>query len=207
MRLLAVGIVAFGWAAGFPLTALAQADPAAARTKGRPNAPVVVYEMSDFECPYCRDFSLHTFPSIEREFIRSGKVRWTFINLPLPSVHQHAMLAAEVAMCAGRQGKFWPVHDRLYQRQSTWAARQDAHASLLALAESAGVNRARLAACMSSGTTRPAIAADTAAAHRAGARTTHTFFIEGGLIEGAAPIEVFREVLDSVYQSKTDTVH
>jgi protein-disulfide isomerase len=69
------------------------------------------------------------------------------------------------------------------------------------------VNRARLAACLSRGLTRPAIEADTVAAHRAGAHTTPTFFIEGGIIEGAAPFEVFREVLDSVYRSKTAAVH
>ena len=207
MRLLAVGILAFGWAAGFPLTALAQADGAAARTKGRADAPVVIYEMSDFQCPYCRDFTLQTMPSLEREFIRTGKVRLTFINLPLTGVHRHAMAAAEVAMCAARQGKFWQVHDRLYQHQPQWATRQDPNPFLLALADSAGVNHARLAACVSRGLTRPAIEADTVAAHRAGAHTTPTFFIEGGLIEGAAPLAVFREVLDSVYRSKTATVH
>jgi protein-disulfide isomerase len=207
VRMWDIGILVLGWSAAIPLEAFAQADGVAARTKGRPDAPVVIYEMSDFECPYCRDFTLQTMPSVEREFIRTGKVRLTFINLPLTGVHRHAMAAAEVAMCAARQGKFWQVHDRLYQRQSQWAARQDANPYLLALADSAGVNHARLAACLSRGLTRPAIEADTVAAHRAGAHTTPTFFIEGGIIEGAAPFEVFREVLDSVYRSKTAAVH
>ena len=196
-----------GLAAGVPFGASAQADRAAARTKGRPDAPVVIYEMSDFQCPYCRDFALETMPAVEREFIRTGKVRLTFINLPLTGVHRHAMAAAEVAMCAARQGKFWQVHDRLYQRQSQWAARQDPNPYLLALAESAGVDHARLADCVTHRATRPAIDADVAAAHRAGAQITPTFYIEGGLIEGAAPLEVFREVLDSVYRSKTAAVH
>jgi protein-disulfide isomerase len=159
--------------------------------------------MSDFECPYCRDFALETMPALDREYVRPGKVRFTFINLPLTGVHQHAVAAAEVAMCAARQGKFWRVHDKLFQRQSRWSALRDPAPYLLALADSAGVNHSRLAACVTSGATRAAIEADAAAAHRAGAQKTPTFYIEGGLIDGAAPLAVFREVLDSVYRSKT----
>src|SRR5213080_1795268 len=68
-----------------------QADPLAARTKGRRDAPVTVYEMSDFQCPYCRDFTLHTLPALEREYVQPGKVRFVFINLPLTSTHAHAV--------------------------------------------------------------------------------------------------------------------
>jgi protein-disulfide isomerase len=202
-----VCILALGLASGFPSAAPAQADRVAARTKGRPDAPIVIYEMSDFQCPYCRDFALQTMPALERDYIRSGKVRFTFINLPLTGTHLHAVAAAEVAMCAARQGKFWPVHDRLFQRQPLWAAQQDPGPYLLALAESAGVDRARLADCVTRRATRPAIEADAAAAHRAGAQSTPTFYIEGGLIDGAAPLAVFREVLDSIYRSKTASAH
>jgi protein-disulfide isomerase len=146
-------------------------------------------------------------PALDREYVTSGKVRFIFINLPLTTVHRNAMAAAEVAMCAARQGKFWPVHDRLFQRQQQWAELEDPNPYLFTLAESAGVERARLAACVAGKATRPAIEADTAAAHRAGAHTTPIFYIEGGLIEGAAPLEVFREVLDSVYRSKTAAAH
>jgi protein-disulfide isomerase len=202
-RMRGVCSLALGLAAGLPLGASAQADRVAARTRGRPDAPVVMYEMSDFQCPYCRDFALETMPSLEREYMRSGKVRFTFINLPLTGVHRHAVAAAEVAMCAARQGRFWPVHDRLFQRQPQWAEQQDPSPYLLALAESAGVDHARLADCVTRRATRPAIEADAAAAGRSGARSTPTFYIEGWLIEGAAPLAVFREVLDSIYRSKT----
>jgi protein-disulfide isomerase len=195
--------LALGLASGLPVGASGQADRVAARAKGRPDAPVAIYEMSDFQCPYCREFALETMPSLEREYMRSGKVRFTFINLPLTETHPHAVAAAEVAMCAARQGKFWPVHDRLFQRQPQWAAQQDPSPYLLALAESAGVDHARLAACVTRRATRPAIEADAAAAARSGARSTPTFYIEGWLIDGAAPLAVFRKVLDSIYQSKT----
>jgi protein-disulfide isomerase len=159
--------------------------------------------MSDFQCPYCRQFALTTFPPLEREFVRTGKARFVFVNLPLTQVHRHAVAAAEVAMCAARQSKFWPVHDLLFQRQEQWAQRERPGPYLLALGDSAGADRAPLARCVASRATEPEIRADAERAARAGAKSTPTFYIEGGLLEGAAPVEVFRQVLDSIYKSKT----
>src|SRR5436305_13778596 len=90
-------------------------DPLAARSKGRPDAPVTVYEMSDFQCPYCRAFALGTMPLLEREYVQAGKVRFVYINLPLSSLHKNAATAAEVALCAARQQPFWPMPDRLFR--------------------------------------------------------------------------------------------
>src|SRR3954454_19340950 len=81
------------------------------RTKGSPKAPVTVYEMSDFQCPYCRKFARETFPKLERRYIVTGKVRWVFIIFPLPSVHPPAAAAAELALCSAKQGKFWRIPD------------------------------------------------------------------------------------------------
>jgi protein-disulfide isomerase len=180
-----------------------QSDPLASRSLGRADAPVVVYVMSDFQCPYCRQFALTTFPPLEREFVQTGKARFVFVNLPLTQVHRHAVAAAAVAMCAARQSKFWPVHDLLFRRQEQWAQREQPGPYLLALGDSAGADRAQLAPCVASRATEPEIRADAARAARAGAKSTPTFYIEGGLLEGSAPVEVFRQVLDSIYKSKT----
>src|SRR2546425_4204107 len=125
----------------------AQSDPLAPRTKGRPDAPVTVYEMSDFQCPYCRSFALTTMPLLEKEYVQTGKVRFVYINLPLTTRHPNAAAAAELAMCAARQGKFWPLHDLLFQHQDAWAPRKDPAPYLLALGDSAGLDHARLARC------------------------------------------------------------
>ncbi len=180
-----------------------QRDPLASRSKGRADAPVTVYEMSDFQCPYCRDFTLNTLPALEREYVQPGKVRFVFINLPLTSTHAHAVAAAQVAMCAARQNRFWPVHDLLFRRQPQWAGLADPGPYLLALGDSGGLDHARLAQCVRSKATEPEITADAARAARAGANRTPTFYVEGGLLEGAAPVEVFRQVLDSIYRGKT----
>src|SRR2546425_754568 len=119
-----------------------QQDPLAVRAKGRPGAPVTVYEMSDFQCPYCKAFALATLPLLEREYVTSGRVRFVYINLPLPSLHANATAAAEAALCAARQHKFWPMHDLLFRHQDGWAKLADPRPMLLALGDSAGAGHA-----------------------------------------------------------------
>jgi protein-disulfide isomerase len=177
-------------------------DPLASRSKGAPSAPVTVYEMSDFQCPYCREFALTTFPAIERDYVRTGKVRWVFINLPLVSIHANALPAAELAMCAARLGKFWPIHDLLFQHQETWAPLKEPGPFLLSLADSVKLPRAPLVKCLETEAARAEIQAEAQGSERAGAASTPTFYIEGGLLTGARPVELWREVLDSIYADK-----
>ena len=178
-------------------------DPLAARSKGRRDAPITLYEMSDFQCPYCRAFALGTMPLLEQEYITTGKVRLVYVNLPLTSVHPNAQAAAHVALCAARQDRFWAMHDLLFRHQDQWAALPSPRAYLLALGDSAGLDRAGMTRCVTSGATAAVVRADAERARRSGATSTPTFYIEGALLEGAAPVTVFRAVLDSIYQSKT----
>ena len=178
-------------------------DLGAARSKGRPSAPITIYEMSDFQCPYCRAFTLETMPLLEREYIATGKARIVYVNLPLESVHKNATVAAEVAVCAARQDRFWRMHDLLFRHQGRWAELAAPLPYLLTLADSAGLDHAELTRCLASPRTATVVREDAERARRSGAQSTPTFYIEGGLLEGAAPITAFRAVLDSIYQSKT----
>ena len=181
-------------------------DPLAGRVRGSATAPVTVYEMSDFQCPYCRNFALHTFPALDSAYIATGKVRWAFINFPLTSIHQNALAAAEVAVCAAQQNAFWPVHDLLYKHQDVWSPLKEPAAFFLTLADSAKISRPGLLACVQSSATQEAVRADAQGAERSGASSTPTFYIEGGLLIGAQPLPVFRQVLDSILQVKLGTV-
>src|SRR5881296_4463081 len=127
-----------------------QRDALAARTMGRPGAPVTVYEMSDFQCPYCRTFALTTLPALEQEYVTTGKVRLVYINLPLTKIHANAAAAAAAGMCAARQGRFWPMHDLLFRHQADWAGLGKPRSYLLALGDSASLDRARFSACLAS---------------------------------------------------------
>jgi protein-disulfide isomerase len=172
------------------------------RSKGSPAAPVTVYEMSDFQCPYCRRFALETFPVIDSLYVRSGKVRWVFINFPLTSIHVNAVAAAGIALCAAKQGAFWPVHDLLYRYQSQWSDLKEPGDFLLSLADSAHIAKAALTECVRSSGTSNEVRADAEGASRAGAASTPAFYIEGGLLVGAQPVATFRQVLDSIYRVK-----
>ena len=172
------------------------------RTRGSATAPITVYEMSDFQCPYCRRFSLETFPTLEREYVVTGKVRWVFVNFPLTSLHSNAVPAAETALCAAKQGAFWPVHDLLFQYQNTWAPLKEPAAFFISLADSAQLSKPKLLECVRSPATRAEVRVEAEGAERSGASSTPTFYIEGGLLAGAHPVEVFRQVLDSIYLEK-----
>jgi protein-disulfide isomerase len=178
-------------------------DPLASRSKGSPKAAVTVYEMSDFQCPYCRKFAQETFPELEHRYIRTGKVRWVFINFPLTSVHRHAAPAAELALCAAKQGEFWRVHDLLFQHQETWAPLKEAGPFFVSLADSAGLSKKSLLACLQAPETRKELKAEAEGAERSGASSTPTFYIEGGLVTGALPVQVFQQILDSIHTART----
>ena len=178
----------------------AQDTTLASRSKGSPKAPVTVYEMSDFQCPFCRRFATETFPLIEKEYIATGKVRWVFINYPLTSLHPNAVAAAEYAMCAARQGRFWPTHDRIYATQDQWAGLKNPGPFFVAQLASLGLDRAGMLSCLERNDTRGLVRSDAQGAARSGATSTPSFYIEGGLLSGAQPIDVFRQVLDSVYR-------
>ena len=187
-----------------PGAASVQDDLRAARTKGSADARVTVYEMSDFQCPWCARFFRETQPLLEREYIATGKVRLVFVNFPLP-MHANAGPAAELAMCAARQGRFWPMHDLLFRHQAHWQDLREPGSFFLGLGDSAGVDREVLTQCLRTRATRDVVRSDAEGSARSGARSTPTFYIEGGLVSGAQPIEVFRGILDSIIRTKTGT--
>lgn len=206
MRMVMVRAVAVGLLSLLPvLAAEAQAsgpNTLSSRTKGSATAPVTVYEMSDFQCPYCRRFAIETFPALEREYIATGKVRWVFVNFPLTSIHPNAVPAAQAAVCAGKQGAFWAVHDLLFEHQQVWAPLKEAGPFFISLADSARISKPALLACVKSPETITEIRSEAEGSERSGAQSTPTFYIEGGLLTGAHPLPVFREVLDSVVAEK-----
>ena len=174
----------------------------ARRTKGSPTAPVTVYEMSDFQCPFCRRFTMETFASLERDYIATGKVRWVFVNFPLTSIHPNALPAAQFAACAARQDRFWPAHDIIFRNQDRWASLRNPAPYLMTLADSLKLDRNAIAKCLESSETLAEIRQDADGAQRSGAQSTPSFYVEGLMIAGAQPLALFRQVLDSALVRK-----
>jgi protein-disulfide isomerase len=167
-----------------------------ARIQGNPAAPVWVIEVSDFQCPYCKQWHDETYPVLRDEFVRTGKVRLAYVNFPLAQ-HQYAWPAAESAMCAGAQGKFWEMHDALFNTQSKWEALAAPASFFDSLARAQGVDVTHWRQCIQSGKMKAWIQADHDRAQTAGAASTPSFMIGDQLLVGAQPIEEFRRAIDS----------
>jgi len=90
---------------------------AGAETRGNRAALVAIIEFSDFQCPACGRFARDTLPQLEKRYVDTGQVLLAFRHYPLAKIHKGAVRAAEAAECAGRQGKFWQMHDLLFQTQ------------------------------------------------------------------------------------------
>jgi protein-disulfide isomerase len=167
------------------------------RIRGAESAPIWLVEVSDFQCPYCKRWHEDAFATIDREYVQTGKVRLAYLNFPLSSIHPNARGAAEAAMCASVQGKFWPIHDGLFRAQDRWAGMENPMPVFDSLAIAAGVAAAPWRACMTSHATTPLIEADQERSSRAGVKSTPTFFIGDRMLEGAYPADSFRVAIDA----------
>lgn len=172
---------------------LAKADQG--RIRGDSSAKLWLVMVSDFQCPYCRQWHDEVFATVIRDYVATGKVRIAYLNYPL-SGHKNAMPAAEAAMCASVQGKFWEMHDAIFRAQGQWAELADPKAMFDSLATSVGVAAGPYRSCIESNATRPMILADQARATTAGVNATPTFFLGSDQIEGAVPLPEFRAALD-----------
>ncbi len=89
--------------------------------KGSPAAPVVVFEFSDFQCPYCQQHQVMAQPTLDEAYVDKGQVMWVYKHFPLMTLHAYAAQAAEAALCAGEQGHFGTLHTWLFTHMDTWA--------------------------------------------------------------------------------------
>ena len=165
------------------------------RIRGSAAAPIWIVEVSDFQCPYCRQWHEQTYATVIRDYVDRSLVRLAYLNLPIQS-HQHAWIAAEAAMCAGVQGKFWQYHDALFRTQEQWSALPAAEATFDSLARAVGVNGAAWRDCLTSQAIRSLIVQDVRRVEQTGVRSTPTFFIGDTAVVGALPTAVFRAVID-----------
>src|SRR5213596_2609220 len=144
---------------------------------GPPSAPVTLVEYGDFECPSCRK----AWPMVKELQRRLGdKLRFVFRNFPLTKIHPNAQHAAEAAEAAAAQGAFWPMHDRLFERQ--FALEDD---NLIEYASELGLNADRLAGELAAGTHRDRVRDDFMGGVKSGVNGTPTFFINGQRHDGS----------------------
>lgn len=122
---------------------------------GADDAPVVVREFADYQCPACGTFAKAS-QRLKQEYVDAGKVRFVYFELPLQQ-HQNAFPAALAARCAGDQGAYWEMHDRLYESQSGWNGSNDPVATFTRYGKDMGLEARRLRLCMTTELHREAV--------------------------------------------------
>ena len=170
--------------------------------KGKKNAPVTLIEFSDYQCPFCKRQAEQTDPELIKAYVDTGKVRFVFRDFPLVAIHPFAAKAAEAARCAGEQGKYWEMHDRLFANQKELQSEK-----LPEHAKAVGLDDAKFRECLASGRHAAAVQRDLDEGTKLGIRGTPTVIVgtsDGSnvknavIIRGAQAVETFKAELDKL---------
>lgn len=159
--------------------------------KGDKNAPVTIVEFSDYECPFCVKFYTQTLPQIEENYIKTGKVKLIYRDFPL-GFHAQAQKAAEAAECAGEQGKYYEMHNLLFERGVAGGVN-----SFKAYAKELKLDTTKFDQCLDSGKMSSEVKKDAADGGKYGVQGTPAFFINGKLLSGAQPYSVFQQAIEA----------
>jgi NhaA family Na+:H+ antiporter len=149
--------------------------------RGNPDAPVTLEEFGDFQCPLCGTY-YGELKKIEDEF--GSRLRVVFREYPLFPMHEHALLAAQTAEAAGFQGRFWEMHDKLYENQKIWSEAKDVLPIFVDYAKQIGLDTDRFNRDLSSDTVAARVTQDGIRGHALGITGTPTFFINGKDVTG-----------------------
>jgi protein-disulfide isomerase len=166
--------------------------------QGSTEAPVRVVEFSDYGCSFCRKFHMETWPTLQEEYVETGKVLWK--TVPFVIGNWASSLDASLGgECALEQGKAERMTELLFERQAEWKGASDPAPPVAAIAEAAGLDMAPYRTCVDEAKYLWRVQAHTSLARQAGVRGTPTFFVVGyAPVQGALPLELFREILDTV---------
>lgn len=170
-------------------------------TTGAGSTGVVLVEYGDFQCPACGSY----YPVLQQVKAKYGdQITLQFRNFPLESIHVNARAASRAAEAASLQGKFWEMHDKLFESQLQWSETKDPVGTFKAFAEQLQLDAAKFEQDYRSSEVNSVINADLAEGRRLGASSTPTFVLNGEKIENpGASLEAFSAVLDKAIADKT----
>lgn len=178
------------------LLALARRDPSDALAVGRADAPVVMIEYSDFQCPFCGQFARNTEPELLRSYVDKGVLRIEWRNFPV--FGEESEQAALAGWAAGQQKKFWEFHDVAYSKPRERNAGEFSAENLIAMAREAKITDIeRFQADMASDKARSAVQRDQEEGYNLGVTSTPAFLINGRPVLGAQPTDTFKEAVEA----------
>jgi protein-disulfide isomerase len=203
-----VGVAALGYVASKPKSRAEDANNVADTTNagpaqgyliGKVDAPVKIMEFADFECPSCGGFATVTEPDVRTRIIDPGLANLTYYDFPLTQ-HRNTLAASNAAACADEQGKFWPMHDRIFQGQDEWngEATDAPKPFLKRYAGEVGLDVAKWESCYDARKYQKRINANLADGLRRGVNSTPTFIIGNKLYPGMRNYDELKRLVDSV---------
>jgi protein-disulfide isomerase len=166
---------------------------------GLPDARVEITEYADFECPACGDFAAITEPDVRKRLVEAGIARFVFVDHPLTSLHPNALSAHVAAGCADEQGKFWEMHDKLFEHQPDWSSQRSSNPRKLfeGYARESGVDLDAWGECYDERRPLPRIMANYDAGRALGVTGTPTFRVGNRLIRVQATYDNLKMYVDS----------
>ncbi len=150
---------------------------------------IVIVEYSDFQCSFCA----RATPTVKKILEEYGNdVKLYYKHFPLSQIHPDAQKAAEASECAADQGMFWEYHDKLFENQGSLGV-----SSLKKYAGDLGLNQGEFDSCLDSGEKTSMVQADLKEGASLGVQGTPTFFINGNVVRGAQPYDVFKQAIEA----------
>ncbi len=162
---------------------------------GNPDAPVLIEEFSDFQCPFCARFFRETEARLIQEYVNPGKARFVYRHFAF--IGPESVWASQAAECAANQGLFWEFHAKLFNNQAGENQGAFSVDRLKRFAQDLRMSTDLFNRCMDTNETLERVRKDTEEAQRLGVRSTPTFFINGAPLLGALPFEEFKAAIES----------
>lgn len=160
--------------------------------RGTVGGKVTLVEFGDLQCPACA-----AYEPIVREVIaaNAGTLQFVFKHFPLTQIHQNALLAAKASEAAGLQGRFWEMHDMMYDKQGEWSGNLNARDIFIGYATALGLDVAKFTEDLNNDSIQEKILAEYKEGSALGVRGTPTFFINGKMIENPGSLEAFNQLI------------
>lgn len=162
---------------------------------GGADSKVTVIEFADFQCPYCGEWHKEIYPKLKSEYIDTGKVSFVFWDLAF--LGDESSFAAEAALCAKDQGKFWEYHDKLFENQNGENQNAFSNENLKKFGSEIGLAATDFESCVDSRINKPIVEESTAQSNQYAVNSTPTIFVNGLRLEGLMPWENYQQIIES----------
>ncbi|GAC1684156.1 MAG: thioredoxin domain-containing protein [Gemmatimonadaceae bacterium] len=163
---------------------------------GRADAPVQIVEFADFQCPACGTFATVTEPDVRTRIVDAGLASYRFFDFPLPQ-HGNAMKASLAAACANEQGKFWEMHDALFQGQPDWSDQRNPKSTFAGYAKQMHIDAGRWEECYDSRRYERQVIANRTEGERRAIDQTPTFVVGNKVMKGVTTYDLLKAYVDS----------